>query len=125
MSTQFRRRQPSDRKTLASIHISKSTVSALQSHVSGLTEGKIQTIMQLVIEDPEVQNTIKAALELSKKEGPGDGDALEQLLGAAANKWLDKAPIGVCVCVHVLVIGFSTFSVRMFLFLHANVCTCL
>jgi len=125
MSTQFRRRQPSDRKTLASIHISKSTVSALQSHVSGLTEGKIQTIMQLVIEDPEVQNTIKAALELSKKEGPGDGDALEQLLGAAANKWLDNAPMGVCVCVYVLVIGFSAFSVRIFLFLHANVCTCL
>jgi hypothetical protein len=68
----------------------------LQNHKSGWTEGKIQTILELVVEDPEVQKAIQAALELRKREGHGDGDALEQLLAAANNKWLHNAPIGVC-----------------------------
>ena len=82
----------------AAVSISKTSVPMLQSRLrsqsSTLNDRKIQTILTLVVEDPEVQKAIKAALELRKKEGHGDGDALEQLLGAADNKWLHNAPIG-------------------------------
>ena len=82
----------------ASVSISKTSVPVLQSGLrsqnSTLNDRKLQTILTLVVEDPEVQKAIKAALELRKKEGHGDGDALEQLLGAADNKWLHNAPIG-------------------------------
>ena len=79
---------------VASVQISQAEVTALQSRVSGLAEGKIRTILQLVVEDPEVQKTVRAALELRQKEGLGDGDALEQLLAGASDKWVGNTPIG-------------------------------
>lgn len=81
-------------EAIASLQISQTAVSALLSRVPGLTDNKIGTIRQLLWRILRFRKTIKEALELRQKDGLGDGDAFEQLLAGASDKWVGNTAIG-------------------------------